>query len=98
MGMQLQQQQQQQQQAQYNMQPTIFNFKSIEKMPDGSQHQVSNSLTINVLDQSMDSGKQVTEICQLLNSGDNDQAYLTLNKLKEQGKIQYQIQKNQIQN
>ena len=32
MGMQLQQQQ-----ASYNMQPTVINFKNVEKMPDGTQ-------------------------------------------------------------
>lgn len=88
MGMQLQQQQQQQQQ-QYNMQPTVINFKSLEKLADGSQQQMNNSLTINQIEQSMEATKQINETCSLLNQGDNDQAFMMLSKLKDQGKIQF---------
>lgn len=43
----------------------------------------------------MESQKQVQEVCGLINNGDNEQAFMILSKLKEQGKIQFNINKNQ---
>lgn len=84
-----------QHQASYPMQPTVINFKSLEKMADGSQQQVNSTLSINQIEQSMDANKQISEVCGLINNGDNDQAFMMLSKLKDQGKIQFQINKNQ---
>lgn len=50
------------------------------------------------MDQSIDATKQINETCSLLNNGDNDQAFIMLSKLKDAGKIQFQISKSQMQN
>jgi len=78
---------QMQHQASYPMQPTVINFKSLEKMADGSQQQVNSTLSINQIEQSMEANKQISEVCGLINNGDNDQAFMMLSKLKDQGKI-----------
>lgn len=67
-------------------------------MNDGSQQQVNNTLTINQIEQSIEATKQINETCNMLNQGDNEQAFMMLSKLKDQGKIQFQIQKNQMPN
>ena len=92
MGMQLQQQQQQS----YNMQPTTINFKQLEKMQDGTQQHVNSTLTVYQQDSAMEVSKSVNEISSLFNNGENDQAFMIMSKLKEQGKIQFQISKNQM--
>lgn len=48
------------------------------------------------MDQSIDATKQINETCSLLNNGDNDQAFIMLSKLKDAGKIQFQISKSQM--
>ena len=90
--------QQQQQQASFPMQPTVINFKSLDKMADGTQQQVNNTLSINQMEQSIEANKQISEVCGLINNGENDQAFMMLTKMKDQGKIQFQINKNQMQN
>jgi len=37
----------------------------------------------------MEANKSINEVCGLINNGDNDSAFLILQKLKEQGKIQF---------
>lgn len=80
------------------MQPTVINFKSLDKMADGTQQQVNNTLSINQMEQSIEANKQISEVCGLINNGENDQAFMMLTKMKDQGKIQFQINKNQMQN
>lgn len=58
---------------------------------------VNSTLSISQLEQSIEANKAISEVCALINNGDNDQAQMMLNKMKEQGKIQFQINKNQMQ-
>ena len=71
------------------MQPTVINFKKLENMPDGSQQHVNSTLSINQMEQTIEANKSIQEVCGLINSGENDQAFMMLTKLKEQGKIQF---------
>ena len=80
------------------MQPTVINFKNVEKMPDGTQQHVNNTLSISQMEQTMEASKSINEVCGLINNGDNDQAFMILSKLKDQGKIQFQINKGQMAN
>lgn len=73
-------------------------------MPDGQQQLVNNTLTINQMEQSIESSKSINEVNSLFMNGENDQAFKILTKLSEQGKIQFQINKagqmgqNQVEN
>lgn len=46
------------------------------------------------MEQSIEANKQINEVCGLINNGENDQAFMMLTKMKDQGKIQFQINKN----
>ena len=76
------------------MQPTVINFKKLETLQDGTQQHVNNTVSINPMDQTMEAQKQISDICALINNGDSDQALMMLTKLKDQGKIQFSINKN----
>lgn len=41
------------------------------------------------MEQTMEAKQSISEVCGLINNGDNDQAFMILSKLKEQGKIQF---------
>ena len=56
-------------------------------MPDGTQQHVNNTLSISQMDQTMEASKSINEVCGLINNGENDQAFMILSKLKDQGKI-----------
>ena len=71
------------------MQPTVINFKNFEKLPDGSQQQVNNTLSISPMEQTLEANKSINEVCTLINNGETDQAFMVLSKLKDQGKIQF---------
>jgi hypothetical protein len=45
------------------------------------------------MEPTMESNKSITEACNMFNGGDNDQAFMILTKLKDQGKIQFVINK-----